>query len=141
MTIWKTTLLATLWLLLGAQTIPPNVQTQWDWKVPLTPKYYLFPQAFQERMLPPEEFDSKYHEYDGELTIKYTIPEDVFRECRAAMKPGNRPPLACTRAFQGPPKRCFIWMMTETELNKRGWSYDIVLRHELGHCLGWHHDY
>ena len=138
MTKWKITLLATLWLLFPAQSIPPNVQTQWDWNPPLTPKYYLFPQAFQERMLPPKEFD---HKYDGELTIKYLVPEDIRRQCAAAMKPGNGPPLACTQAFQGTPKTCTIWMMTEAELNKRGWSYDIVLRHELGHCAGWHHDY
>jgi hypothetical protein len=114
------------------------VQTQWDWNPPLTPKYYLFPRAFLERSLPPKEFD---HKYDGELTTRYMIPEDVHRQCAAAMKPGNLPPLACTQAFQGPPKSCIIWMMTETELNKRGYSYDIVFRHERGHCNGWHHDY
>jgi hypothetical protein len=138
MTKWKITLLATLWLLLPAQTIPPNVQTQWDWNPPLNAKPYLFPMAFQERMLPPKEFD---HKYDGDLTIRYLIPDDVRRECAAGMKPGQGPPLACARSYQGPPKTCTIWMMTGAELNKRGWDYDIVLRHELGHCAGWHHDY
>jgi len=129
MTAWKTTLLATQWLLLSAQTIPPDVNTQWDWNPPLNPKPKLLPMVLQEQVLPPKEFD---HKYDGELTIKYMIPEDIWRQCRAAMKPGNGPPLACTRAFLGAPKTCTIWMMTGAELNKRGWSYDIVLRHEIG---------
>src|SRR6516225_11451718 len=92
MTAWKITLLATQWLLLSAQTISPDV----DWTPPLKPKHYQYPMTVQERILPPKEFD---HEYDGELTIKHMIEEDIYRECRLAAKPGRSPPLACARRF------------------------------------------
>src|SRR5262245_24835191 len=146
MTAWKTTLLATQWLLLSAQSIPPDVNV--DWTPPLKAKPYQFPMAFQERQLPPKEFD---HKYDGELTIKYMIAEDIYRECRSAVKPGQGRPLACARRFleqppsstfpMGMPKSCTIYMMTRDELENLGWSYDIVMRHEIGHCNGWHHSY
>jgi len=142
MTIWKTTLLATQWLLLSAQSTAPV-----DWTPPLKPKPYQYPMAVQEQQLPPKEFD---HEYDGELTIKCMIEEDVYRECRLGVKPGHGRPLACARAYRelppsstspmGMPKSCTIWMMTKDDLERLGWSYDIVLRHEIGHCNGWHHN-
>ena len=135
MTAWKVTLLATQWLLLSAQSIPPDAN-MWDW-TPRSEKPYQFPMAFQERLLPPKEFD---HKYDGELTIKYMIPEDIHRLCNPALNVKGQQALACTRAdFK--PNRCTIYMMTAQELEKRGWSYDIVLRHEIGHCNGWHHSY
>ena len=31
-------------------------------------------------------------------------------------------------------------LLTDDELAQRGWDYNIVLRHEIGHCNGWHHD-
>jgi hypothetical protein len=33
------------------------------------------------------------------------------------------------------PHKCTIWIVTDAERD-----YDIVLRHELGHCNGWQHD-
>jgi hypothetical protein len=145
MTAWKTILLATQWLLLSAQTIPPDVNV--DWTPPLNPKPYQYPMAVQEKQLPPKEFD---HEYDGELTIKYMIEEDIYRNCRLGVKPGGGRPLACARAYlelppsstapMGASKSCAIYMMTEAAYARLGWSYDIILRHEIGHCNGWHHD-
>ena len=133
MTAWKITLLATQWLLLSAQTISPDV----DWTPPLKPKHYQYPMAVQERILPPKEFD---HEYDGTLTIKYMIKEDIQRECRLGIKPGGGPALACARRNYNGPGTCTIWMMPKDDLERLGWSYDIVLRHEIGHCNGWHHE-
>src|SRR5215813_11864902 len=142
MTAWKTTLLATQWLLLSTQSIQPV-----DWTPPLNPKSYQYPMAVQEKQLPPKEFD---REYDGKLIIKYMIQEDIDRECRLGVKPGGGRPLACARAFReespssifpwGLPKSCTIYMMTETAYARLGWSYDIILRHEIGHCNGWHHE-
>ena len=137
MTAWKVTLLATQWLLLSAQTIPPNANIT-DWTPRPDAKPYQLPMAYQQQMLPPKEFD---HEYDGELTIKYMIPQDIHRLCNPALNTKGQNALACTSAFQGAPKRCTIYMMTAQELEHRGWSYDIVLRHELGHCNGWYHSY
>jgi hypothetical protein len=87
-------------------------------------------------VLPPSEFD---REYDGELEIIHKIPEDIYRTCQSAVRNGHRA-LACSRAFLGNPKACTIYMMTENELARLGWDYNIVLRHELGHCQGWKHD-
>jgi hypothetical protein len=137
MTKWKVTLLAAQWLLLSAQTIPPDVNVNWDWRPPLQPKPQLLPLVVQERVLPPKEFD---HDYDGNLTIKHMNRDDIYRECALAMRPGQGKPLACTRAFHGVPKTCSIWIMFEGDLNRLGWDYNIVLRHELGHCNGWHHN-
>jgi hypothetical protein len=136
MTAWKVTLLATQWLLLSTAQ-----SAEWDWTMRPDNKPYQFPRAFQERVLPPKEFD---HEYDGELTIKYMIPEDIDAQCRSAKRASgstaNRS-LACTWAQQVPTKKCTIWMMTLPTLARLGWDYNIVLRHEIGHCNGWHHDY
>jgi hypothetical protein len=132
MTAWKITLLATQWLLLSAQTT-----TAVDWTPPPKPIPHLLPRMLQEQQLPPKEFD---HEYDGQLTVKHMIAEDIHRVCALALKPGQGPALACASAFLGTPKKCTIWMMTEEDLNRRGWSYSIVMRHEIGHCNGWHHN-
>ena len=116
MTAWKVTLLATQWLLLSTQSVPLDVK-------------------WEQGVLPPKEFD---HEYDGELKIQHMIAEDIDELCRGAVRDGQRA-LACTRAFYGNPKSCTIYMMTEDDLARLGWNYNIVLRHELGHCNGWHH--
>jgi len=137
MTKRKLKLLVTLCLLLstraiGAEIKPPN----WDW-TPYSVKPPQYPTWYQEQFLPPKEFD---RDYLGALTIKRMIKEDIQRECRLGMKPGRRLALACTRRDYDGPNTCRIWIMPKEEIERLGWSYDIVLRHELGHCSGWHHD-
>jgi len=129
-------LLAVLLRPVHAQSIPPNANL-WDWTPRPDAKPYQLPMAYQQQMLPPKEFD---HEYDGELTIKYLIPQDIRRLCNPALKTKGQNALACTRADFAP-KRCTIYMMTAQELERLGWTYDIVLRHETGHCNGWSHSY
>src|SRR5262249_18528297 len=110
----------------------------WDWRPPLKPKLAQFPMAYQEAHLPPKEYD---HDYDGELTVRYMTPQALYQQCIAAVRPGQGKPLACTRSFQGAPKHCLIYIIPKETLENMGWSYDIVMRHELGHCNGWHHSY
>jgi len=131
MTTWKITLLATQWLLLSAQTIPDSQ------RIPSINPQPMLPMALQEQILPPKQFD---RDYDGELELHHMSAQDVIRICGPAVKTPGRQAIACARAFLGVPNRCIVFIMTESELARRGWSYDIILRHELGHCHGWHHD-
>jgi hypothetical protein len=131
LTKWKITLLATQWLLLSAQTIPPDVI-----EPPLIPRP-MFPMVQQELVLPPKEFD---HEYDGILTIQYYSAEDIYHLCRNAARQRPGRPMACTYRNWVGPGTCRIHMMSRDELEKYGCSYEIILRHEIGHCNGWRHD-
>ena len=86
-------------------------------------------------IVPPSEYD---HPYDGELTL-LRVPESMIaNKCASAIKPGHRP-LGCAQIMSRMPNRCTIWIVTDAELKERGWSYELVLRHETGHCNGWHH--
>ena len=91
-----------------------------------------YPMTIQERFLPPKEFD---HRYTGTLTIfKDMKQENIPREC-----PGYKP-FACARANHFGPNTCANTIVEKDEIEKLGWNYDIVMRHEIGHCNGWHHD-
>jgi hypothetical protein len=109
-------------------TDPPRYQLRY-------PPPYQMPMEFQKRILPPPEYD---HDYDGELTILRTLEPVVYRACRTVIKPG-RSPLGCSQRMA--PRKCTIWIVTDEELRQRGWDYNMVLRHELGHCNGWVHPY
>ena len=62
-----------------------------------------------------------------------------FRSCRTAkVKPGATP-LGCTRAYLTLPRKCTIWLLTDEDAKRLGWDINILLRHEIGHCNGWHH--
>jgi len=96
--------------------------------------------TFQERQLPPKEFD---HEYNGTLTLFKELDQKDM-PCRHERKReldelGTRP-YACVHANHFGPNTCAIWIMKRDEIEYDGWSYDIIMRHEIGHCNGWHHD-
>ena len=121
MTAWKVTLLATQWLLLSAQSIPDGAP------MPPSPiaQPRLFPSWIQETILPPKQFD---HEYDGDLTVVRVTAKDVFRNCRAGMKPDRGEVLGCARSYpaEGNSKKsCVIYIMTPDALAARG--YDITM--------------
>lgn len=125
MTVRNVTLVAALTLLiLAVQTISNSLPAQ------------QYPMAYQERVLPPAQYD---HDYDGELIIRHMSEREIYEQCRTAARDGYGKPFACSRAFLGEPKRCFVYMMIESDLAKLGWNYNIVMRHELGHCNGWKH--
>jgi hypothetical protein len=132
MTAWKITLLATQWLLLSAQSIPPDVPLPFNKAISRQ-----YPMEFQAGILPPKQFD---HPYDGKLTVIDLNKRDLREKCRF-VKPGAKT-LACTsgeKMFAGE-RHCWIWMMTATDLDREGWDYDMVMRHEVAHCNGWKHD-
>jgi hypothetical protein len=135
MTAWKVTLLATQWLLLSVQSAPSQKCLTFTASIPphclSTAR---FPLAYQQLFLPPKEFD---RDYNGHLKIEHMRPDEIDRQCGSAVKPGNRA-LACAR--RADIENCTIYIMFENYLRELGWNYEIVFRHERGHCLGWHHD-
>jgi len=127
MTAWKVSLLAAQWLLLSTQSIQPIVEGA------QLPKYPQQPMAIQELMLPPKEFD---HPYEGDVEINYLNEKAIQVQCWPARRTSTML-LACTRALT--PTRCIIWIMAKDDLDRLGWSYDIIMRHEIAHCNGWKH--
>src|SRR5262249_47462189 len=85
-----------------------------------------------EPFLPPEEFD---HEYHGTLTVFPIIDPTMLNFPR-----GCRTTVSCAyRDWRGP-NTCAIWIADREEIERQGYSYDLVYRHEIGHCNGWHHN-
>ena len=100
--------------------------------------------SFQEQFLPPKEFD---HEYTGALTIfKDLKSEDLPAGCQKAVAEMKRPDLlpealACSTANHFGPDTCAIWIVGKDIIEYEGWDYDIIMRHEIGHCNGWRHEH
>lgn len=110
-------------------TEPPHCLTK---KLPP----YKVPMEYQLQQLPPAEYDRKYN---GELTILRTLESEVQRACRQRFKPGDRA-VGCSLLTLTIPSKCTIYIAVDEVLQELGWNYDIILRHELDHCNGWHHD-
>jgi hypothetical protein len=128
MTIARITLLCAGVLLVFT---PPPVQTQKTNRDVPAQKV----QALREiELLPPAEFD---HEYTGKLTIVRTTQDGVRAVCPQLRS--DRPAIGCSqRMLNG--ETCTVTIADDVILQGYGWTYDLVLRHELGHCNGWRHD-
>jgi hypothetical protein len=84
-------------------------------------------------VLPPAEYDIPYK---GRLTIKTALSrEDLLLACPNI----NPQSLACAYRFN--PENCLIIILHDRLIRERGWSTELVLRHELGHCNGWPGDH
>lgn len=93
-----------------------------------TPAPYLMRPPGAVRVLPPPEYDKPY---TGKLTIeRVETPEDVKRICNLA-----KPALACAFPYDG--TRCRIVIVPDEFIRATGYTEEIVLRHERGHCGGW----
>jgi len=116
--------------------------------------------TFLEQFLPPKQFD---HEYNGVLTVFKELKQEDL-PCRSMSRverdikfhrerwQDNRTdqqievdtygyrPFACTHANHSGPGTRAIWILKRDEIEYEGWNYDIIMRHEIGHCNGWHHD-
>jgi hypothetical protein len=88
----------------------------------------------QEKMLPPPQF----FQYWGDYEIHRIPIDEVTILCKNALKQPGQRAVACSMWRQG---KCIIFISNERDLDDAGWDYDIVLRHEMGHCAGWRHDY
>jgi len=88
--------------------------------------------------MPPVEYE---HPYDGELILRREDEPTVRKRCLHQMIPGNVA-LACSQRWSIENK-CQVWIVTDDVIalhaEPRGWTYEMILRHELGHCNGWRH--
>jgi len=96
-------------------------------------------------MLPPSEYD---HPYTGELLIievekQQTLIDNCpgYHDIRAEAP--NFPAMAC--AF-GWGKRCVVLTASKDQIPwfqmiHKSYSYENILRHEIGHCNGWPGDH
>jgi hypothetical protein len=85
------------------------------------------------KALPPEEFDRPYQ---GLLTITRGDAAVMEKNCPKTAFPIT---LGCAKRYtmNGQDYSCYVHIAEDSILQPTGWSYEIVLRHELGHCLGW----
>lgn len=88
-----------------------------------------------ERTLPPPEYD---HHYEGHLILKLVDSHlELLTLCEKQRQPNT---LACARrAVDG--ERCWVFMLSDEQIRKRGYTTEILLRHEIGHCNGWPGDH
>jgi len=85
------------------------------------------------KILTPPEFE---REYEGELVIARVSPRGLAAACPSA-KPGHVV-LGCARPGRG---RCEVTIVNDDVLRSLGWTYEVVLAHEVAHCLGWAADH
>src|SRR5262245_25407272 len=83
-------------------------------------------------VLPPLEFDRPYA---GTLTVVRT---DVMPSACPKPDPG-KPILGC--AVPNGRDWCVVHIALDSTLAAAGISFEIVLRHETGHCNGWPNDH
>jgi hypothetical protein len=85
----------------------------------------------QRLILPPLEYD---HPFDGEIIIVRTEAEYTpgFWKCRMS----HPTPVGCARVG-GRNGKCVMYIADDATLQRYGEEYDLVLRHETGHCNGW----
>ena len=87
-------------------------------------------------ILPPIEFDGPYK---GELIVTVVSHEELVRRC-----PGLwAGVLACAKTYgeRIRPIRCEIFIEDEKAITARGYTRELMLRHEIGHCNGWPGDH
>jgi hypothetical protein len=124
------------------KTIPPDLSPLPDqgiiWPRPLPKPLFNMPRDLAERLrlVPPQEYD---HEYTGTLRIIRTTQTGVWMACQDKFKSVDQA-IGCADAKLTEPRACVIWIVNDSVLEKLGWDYDIVFRHERGHCNGWRHD-
>jgi hypothetical protein len=99
-------------------------------------------QNLSERaILPPLEYD---HPYSGKLTIIRLATGD---EMRFACLLGTRafkfglPPMGCSQRLWRSARSCDVHIVADNVLATVGLTYELMLRHEIGHCNGWPGDH
>jgi hypothetical protein len=93
------------------------------------------PMADPGWILPPERYD---HPYKGHLTIQRATDEEMVRTCPAPLTLPKR--IAC--AFPIPAANsCLIVLAPRATITAAGYSEEIIIRHEIGHCNGWPADH
>jgi hypothetical protein len=119
-------------------TAPPQAEAKQEPLVqhpvyrPETPQQGTRVIRYSSPILPPVEFDKPYA---GKLMIRRVdSKEEVQRVCQL-----SRPTVGC--AVKPVVDMCIIVIADDAAIAARGWTYEIVLRHEIGHCNGWPGDH
>lgn len=86
-------------------------------------------------ILPPIEYD---HPFAGTVKIE-TVParNDLKTFCSIAFIAGLT--LGCSRRHGD--VLCHIVLVDEKIIKEQGWTRELMLRHEIGHCNGWPGDH
>ena len=79
-------------------------------------------------VLPPLEYD---HPYEGRLTVTGGDKDLMGQLCPKTAFPVT---LGCARRYND---SCSIVIATDEIIKAVGWTTEIVLRDEIGHCNGW----
>jgi hypothetical protein len=86
--------------------------------------------AMAQNVIPPAEYDFPYK---GEVKIWRSASQDEIKQkCPPSAFPYH---LGC--GGPRPNGDCHILMADDATIRQYGWTPEIVLRHELGHCNGW----
>ena len=94
--------------------------------------------VLQDRPLPPPEYD---HAYPGTVVVYYASDQaDMRYKCNRTDLWEAIPLFGCSWAANDK-HPCLIVVGDEPTLIKWGWTRNIVLRHEIGHCNGWPQDH
>ena len=105
--------------------------------IPPDPRYNIMPKKKQPPALPPAQYD---HDYDGTLDLRRADSAKMNELCANVRQHGSQV-LGCTTFVAYlPPKLCIVYILNDDELDLAGWDYDVIWRHERGHCNGGHHD-
>ena len=105
----------------------PAIYSDKDWHAERMPIKVKYKPINDKRILPPAEFD---HEFDGAVVITRVDEQGIKKQCPTTLT-------GCAFLWR---QTCYMWIVCDDILNYQRYSYDVVLRHEIAHCNGWHHD-
>jgi hypothetical protein len=100
---------------------------------PQPPQHVLRYPRPRSRALPPLEYD---HPYTGKLRIIRADKDLLLKKCPAPLGLGAEQ-LACAYRAYPSENECVMFLPSNDLLEITGWSEEILLRHEIGHCNGW----
>ena len=93
---------------------------------------------FTYYMLPPPEYDKPY----PNMNIFHLEFEHLQNVCSADGKypaPDGYEFSGCASLLNDNKGTCNVFVVTKEKAKERGIDYDMLIRHEQGHCNGWVH--
>jgi hypothetical protein len=103
---------------------------------------YRWVEPTRDPRLPPLKYD---REYTGKMIVKRGTLDEVKAACfrnYTILGCAFRHDAIISQRYGEFPATCDVWIVNDDVLEKYNHSYDIVFRHEQGHCNGWiHMDY
>jgi hypothetical protein len=81
--------------------------------------------------VPPEKFD---YPFRGKLVVKRVDSNQLMQACSIATLQS----LGCAFVNND---RCLILLVDDETIRAKGWTKELMLRHEQAHCNGWPQDH